>query len=110
MPRPTRPSRPSRGRKPADPMFLGEPSPALTKIARMNTEKLGAHILTMKTEAQRLEVKIANLSGMAEPDQQKIEQLTAHRSRLIALTEAAQKLLDGKNERRQQYRSGGYRR
>ena len=107
MPRPYRSSRPQRSRKPADPMLMGEPSPALTKIARMNTEKLTGHIATMQTEADRLSTKIENLSNMTPPDEQKIASLKAHRERLEALLEAAREALAGKIERRNQY-SGGY--
>lgn len=109
MPRPYRSQRP---RKPADPILMGEPSPALTKIARMNTERLGTHIQTMQVESERLDTKITNLSGMTPPDEEKIAQLKAHRERLTALLEAAKKQLAGKIERRDQRSSssGGYRR
>lgn len=99
--------RPPRRRKPADPLLMGEPSPALTKIARMNTEKLDAHIKTMQTESERLETKITNLSNIDPPDQERIEQLKAHRERLAAIMEAASKQLAGKLERREQYGGSG---
>ncbi len=106
MPRPYRSSRPQRRRKPADPVLMGEPSPALTKIARMNTEKLTVHIQTMQTESERLETKIRNLSSMTPPDEKKIEQLNGHRDRLLALLEAAREQLAGKIERRSRYQGG----
>ena len=84
-------------------MLLGEPSPALTKINRMNTEKLREHIKTMKVEADRLEVKIGNLSAMPEPDEQRIEQLKQHRLRLATLMKAASERLAGKLERSKGY-------
>jgi predicted nucleic acid-binding Zn-ribbon protein len=107
MPRP--PRRFSRQRKPADPMLMGEPSPALTKIARMNTQKLTEHIQTMQTEADRLDTRIANLSNIDPPDEKKIAQLRSHLERLTALTEAAREHLAGKIQRRNQRSAGGYR-
>ena len=90
-------------------MLMGEPSPALTKIARMNTEKLRVHIKSMVTEAERLGTKIENLSKMPEPDEERIAQLKAHRQRLAALTKAAAERLEGKLERKKQRQaSGGY--
>lgn len=82
---------------------MGEPSPALTKIARMNTEALREHIQTMKQEFERVEQKIANLSSMPEPDQARIEKLKEHRLRLAALTKAAAERLAGKLERSKGY-------
>lgn len=100
MSRPYR--RSSRARKPSDPMLLGEPSPALTKIARMNTEKLKAHIETMKVEAERLDKKITNLSAIDETDPQRIDELKKHRQRLAALMQAAAERLLGKLERKKE--------
>lgn len=102
--RPARSSRrPSKPRKPADPMLMGEPSPALTKIGRMNTEKLRTHIGTLKTELERVEQKIQNLTTMPEPDEKRIEQLREHRQRLAALLKAASERLIGKLERSKGY-------
>lgn len=112
-PRSNRPFRSQRSRKPADPILMGEPSPALTKIARMNTEKLTAHVATMQVEAERLNTKIDNLSKMDPIDEEKIGQLKAHRERLVALMAAAKERLAGKIERREQRSntgSTGYRR
>lgn len=106
-----RPRPPRRPRRPADPLLLGEPSPALTKIARMNTEKLTLHIQTMQVEAERLETRIENLSKLDPPDEKKIAQLKAHRDRLLALMEVSRTHLAGKIERRNQRGTGGgYRR
>jgi len=100
--------RPQRRRKPSDPVLMGEPSPALTKIARMNTEKLTEHIKTMEVEAERLKTKIKNLLNMTPPEEQRAAQLTQHRKRLEALITAARERLDGKLERAEQYKSTGY--
>jgi len=81
---------------------MGEPSPALTKIARMNTQKLTVHIQTMLVEVQRLTTKIENLSKMDAPDQERITQLTEHRLRIVALIKAARERLEGKLERKKQ--------
>lgn len=91
-------------------MLMGEPSPALTKIARMNTEKLRAHIETMKVEAERVTQKIANLQTQPEPDEARIAELTKHRARLEALMGAAAERLAGKLERSKNSPSTGYRR
>lgn len=95
--------RQSRPRKPADPILMGEPSPALTKIARMNTQQLRTHLGTMKTELERVEKKMQNLSAMPEPDEERIEQLRQHRLRLAALLKAASERLIGKLERSKGY-------
>lgn len=99
----SRPYRRTRSRKPAaDPMLMGEPSPALTKIARMNSDKLKAHIETMKVEAERLDKKISNLKAIDPPDAERIEDLTKHRQRLAALLQAAAERLLGKLERKKE--------
>ena len=87
---------------------MGEPSPALTKIARMNTEKLTEHIKTMELEAERLKTKVKNLLAMTPPDEQRAAALTQHRKRLEALLTAARERLSGKLERAEQYSSTGY--
>lgn len=89
-------------------MLLGEPSPALTKIARMNTEKLQAHIETMLTESDRLRIKIENLSNMTPVDEKRVETLELQVKRLDALMEAAKERLDGKIQRSQGYANRGY--
>lgn len=99
--------RPSRTRKPADPVLMGEPSPALTKIARMNTEKLAEHIKKMKVEADRLETKVSNLKKITPVDEERVAELTLHRERLAALMTAAAERLSGKLERKAQRASGG---
>lgn len=92
-----------RGRKAEDPILLGEPSPALTKIAKMNTAKLREHVATMKQEFDRMEKKIANLKAMPEPNEERIEKLNVHRLRLAALMKAASERLIGKLERSKGY-------
>lgn len=82
---------------------MGEPSPALTKIAKMNTEKLRAHVATMKIEYDRMEKKIGNLQAMPEPDEKRIEQLKQHKIRLAALLKVASERLIGKLERSKGY-------
>ena len=95
-----------RGRKPADPMLMGEPSPALTKISQMNTEKLREYIKQISVNAEQLKAKIEKLQAMEEPDAKKIEELTTQRQRLAILIKTAAERLQGKLTRAQEYASG----
>ena len=95
-----------RGRKASDPMLMGEPSPALTKIAQMNTEKLREYIKQISVNAEQLKAKIEKLQAMDEPDQKKIEELTTQRQRLAVLIKTAAERLQGKLTRAQEYANG----
>jgi len=79
---------------------MGEPSPALSKISRMHTEKLTQYIETLNLEDERLNVKIVNLTKMTPLDEPRITELLKQRKRLSALMEAARDRLAGKLERR----------
>lgn len=96
----------SRGRKQADPMLLGEPSPALTKIAQMNTEKLREYIKQISVNAEQLKAKIDKLQAMEEPDEKKITELTTQLQRLAILIKTAAERLQGKMERAKEYANG----
>ena len=82
---------------------MGEPSPALTKIAQMNTEKLREYIKQISVNAEQLKAKIEKLQTMDEPDEQKINDLTTQRQRLAILIKTAADRLQGKLERAKEY-------
>lgn len=93
MPRPTR----------KVPMFMGEPSPALAKIRRMNMADLNEHIERMDVDRDRLKTKIKRLRSQPEPPGQKVRTLGADVKRLEGLLEEARKLLSSKQDRKRQY-------
>ena len=106
MPRPPYRSS-SRSRKPADPILMGEPSPALSKISQMNTAKLRAYIQQTSVNAEQLKAKIEKLNKVEEPDEKRIAELTTQRQRLAVLIKTAADRLAGKLERAKQYQGGG---
>jgi len=95
-----------RGRKPNDPMLMGEPSPALAKIAQMNTAKLREYIQQISVNAEQLKNKIEKLQASDEPDEKRIVELTTQRQRLAALIKTAAERLQGKLERAKEYANG----
>ena len=95
-----------RGRKAEDPMLMGEPSPALSKIAQMNTAKLREYIKQISVNAEQLKGKIEKLQAMEEKDEKKIEDLTTQRQRLAILIKTAAERLQGKLERAKEYANG----
>ncbi|MBX2851358.1 MAG: hypothetical protein KTR15_06400 [Phycisphaeraceae bacterium] len=95
-----------RGRKPTDPMLMGEPSPALSKIAQMNTAKLRDYIKQISVNAEQLKVKIEKLQAAEVRDEKKIEELTTQRQRLAVLIKTAADRLQGKLERAKEYADG----
>lgn len=95
-----------KGRKAEDPMLMGEPSPALSKIALMNTAKLREYIKQISVNAEQLKVKIEKLQALEEPDAKKIEGLTTQRQRLAILIKTAAERLQGKLERAKEYANG----
>lgn len=87
-------------------MLMGEPSPALTKIAQMNTAKLREYIKQISVNAEQLKVKIEKLQAAEEPDEKKIEELTTQRQRLAILIKTAAERLQGKLDRAKEYANG----
>lgn len=87
---------------------MGEPSPALSKIAQMNTAKLREYIKQISINAEQLKQKIEKLEAkdQAERDEKKIEELTAQRHRLAILIKTAAERLQGKLERAKEYANG----
>jgi peptidoglycan hydrolase CwlO-like protein len=88
-------------------MFMGEPSPALAKIRRMNMADLTAHIERMDTDRDRLKSKVKRLREQTEPPGQKMRILGADIKRLEGLLEEARKLLSNKEDRKKQYELRG---
>jgi hypothetical protein len=88
-------------RRRPDPIFMGEPSPGLSKINKMNMEQLAERIATLRLESERINTKIANLSTINPPDTDRLAKLRAQGERLAALAQAAQDRLSGKMQRSQ---------
>ncbi len=87
-------------------MLMGEPSPALSKIAQMNTAKLRDYIKQISVNAEQLKVKIEKLQAAEVRDEKKIEELTTQRQRLAVLIKTAADRLQGKLERAKEYADG----
>ncbi|MEM1354798.1 MAG: hypothetical protein AAGC44_12295 [Planctomycetota bacterium] len=98
--------RPQRRRQPAHPMLMGEPSPALSKIRRMNIEKLNAYLDSTKVEIERLGGKVKNLTEVEPVNHDKIKTLESQQERLRALLDAAAEQLQVKHDRKQRYEAG----
>jgi len=81
-------------------MLLGEPSPALAKIATMNTAKLEAKIASLDVELDRVTAKLGRLAGQDDPPAEKIEAAKLLAQRLSALKEIAAKRLTEKRQRK----------
>ena len=100
-------------RRRPDPILMGEPSPSLAKINRMNMQQLAERIKALETESAHLSAKIERLSQVEPRDDEKIAALTEQKARLAALADVARKRLSGKAERTEQgsgrgSRSGRY--
>lgn len=91
------------------PMLLGEPSPSLAKIGKMNMEELKERIEALAVEKARIDEKIKNLSNMQPRDDARIESLSTQAARLTALSNAAKDRLSGKQDRTSQYRGRDFR-
>ncbi|MCC6581609.1 MAG: hypothetical protein IT440_14345 [Phycisphaeraceae bacterium] len=91
--------RPSRRRP--DPILMGQPSPSLAKINKMNMEELKERIASLETEKGHLSHKVEQLSQKEPRDEVKITELKALMSRLGALVNVAKERLEGKVERSQ---------
>lgn len=93
-------------RKPL-PIVDGEPSPSAAKIARMNIADLEAHIARLKTERERLGVRVENLAKVEPPRPDKVKELQASVERLDVLIKLAEERLVEKNKRKADWEAGG---
>lgn len=84
-------------------MLMGEPSPSLTKINEMNTEKLRAKIASLLQEQDRLTVKLQRLNTQEPLPTEKIKALTDLQGRLATLQKLAQERLEQKLIRKADY-------
>ena len=100
--------RPMMHRKRPNPMLMGEESPSLGKMNRMNAAQLTAHVERLTQEAARLTQKVTNLKAHKPCPEEKVAKLTAYLQRLQALEKAARGRLAGKIDR-QQERQGRFR-
>lgn len=71
------------------PNFLGQPSPSLAKLQKMNPAQLAEHVERLGTERQRLADKISRLQATRSPDPQRLSTLNSQLSRLQALERVA---------------------
>ncbi len=81
-------------------MLLGEPSPALAKIACMNIEKLEAKIESLDQELDHVTAKLGRLASQADPPLEKIETVKGLIQRLNAIKEAATARLAEKRQKK----------
>ena len=86
-----------------DPMLLGQPSPSLSKINRMNIAELEVRIERLRTESARITKRINNLKRERPVPQNRIDQLTVEIKRLGLLRRAAEKRLEAKLKRRAEH-------
>jgi cell division protein FtsB len=84
-------------------MLLGEPSPALAKIALMNIAALEAKLESLKEEQERLARRIERLEKQDPQPAEQIENLKTQVIRLQAIEKAAKDRLEVKLERRAQW-------
>ena len=97
-----------RPRRQKPPVFMGQPSPSLAKLERMNREELTQHIQRLVTERERLMTRITNLGRLTPPPQEKLENLAAQVVRIEALEKLSRQRLEQKQDRAAQYsRTGG---
>jgi septal ring factor EnvC (AmiA/AmiB activator) len=94
--------RPPQPRRRPDPLLLGEPSPALGKIMKMNREQLQGRIANIRTEMSSLTAKIAALKQQEPKPQEKIDGLALQLARLMSVQKAAADRLAEKTERADQ--------
>ena len=93
--------RPRRGGPTPDaPMLLGEPSPSLAKINKMNMAKLEEKIASLKVEQKSISNRLAELNAKDPPPAEKIKLAGEQLARLEALEAAASDRLAGKQERK----------
>ncbi len=85
------------------PMLLGEPSPALAKIATMNTEKLEAKIASLDQELDHVTAKLGRLASQSDPPTQKIETAKMLIQRLNAIKDVATERLAEKRRRKAEW-------
>jgi hypothetical protein len=90
-------------RPPKPPTLLGEPSPSLAKLQRMNTKQLQEHLERLTTEKERLNQKIARLQAMDEPREEQIKNLLEQVARLEALEKLTRERLEEKLRRAKEY-------
>lgn len=87
-------------RRRPDPILMGEPSPGLARINRMNIAQLAERIDRLKAEAAILAKKIERLKAQDPLPQAEINTVTVQVARLRALEKAARERMDGKSQRR----------
>jgi ribosomal protein L29 len=77
-------------------MLMGEPSPSLAKMKKMNPEQLQAKVDQLREESLRLTRKVQRLQEQHEPNFKKIDALTKQIQRLQALQRIARDKVEGR--------------
>jgi hypothetical protein len=83
------------------PILMGEPSPGLARIHRMNMAQLTVRIERLQGEMSMLGKKLEKLKAMVPQPMAEINAITVQIARLRALEKAAKERLEGKSERRE---------
>ncbi|HWB20066.1 MAG TPA: hypothetical protein VG711_07195 [Phycisphaerales bacterium] len=79
---------------------MGEPSPGLARIYRMNMAQLTVRIERLQNEMGVLGKKLERLKSTEPQPMAEINSITVQIARLRALEKAAKERLEGKSERR----------
>jgi hypothetical protein len=94
-----------RNRRP-DPVLMGEPSPALSKMARMNRADLALQIERLITEATRIKAKVEKLKAHKPCPEERVVALNEQLKRLAALEQTARNKLAVKELHKTQREDG----
>jgi hypothetical protein len=86
-----------------DPMLLGEPSPSLSALEKMNMVKLAQRAERLADEVSRMSQKIERLKKVRPLPEQQISQLAKSLVRLKCLQKAASDKLTFKTERKRKW-------
>ncbi|MCE9590474.1 MAG: hypothetical protein K8S99_08125 [Planctomycetes bacterium] len=86
-----------------DPMLLGEPSPSLAALEKMNMAKLAERAQRLTEEARLLGEKLERLKKVKPLPEEKIGLLTQSVARLVILQKAAADKLTEKVERKKRW-------
>ena len=81
-------------------MLLGEPSPSLAKINKMNMAALAAKIVSLREEQARMKARLERLEALDEKPEDQIKAGRELLERLAALEAAATERLQGKAQRK----------
>jgi len=78
--------------QPRGAMFLGQPSPSLKRMRKMNSEELSAHIRRLSAEADLIRHKVRRLQTTPDVPADKIQQLENLERRVRALASEGRRI------------------